>query len=344
MHADMLKLPRRRKANSSAKPAPPAASARGRRAAQPGRNQAASELRTVLVMAATAATAKVGAACVALLADAGHQVVTMMPDGRKPPGPAGGPGSMSDHIARLPAACCDDAVLAHAIDALPAAFSGIDAIVGIGCLPASAGLLLGPGASCADLALHAGMDEASRLIQATRAVLPRLMASGRGRVVQVMMMAHAGPACADQLSCGLRAELAELGIGYTRIASGPVGPAANTGSAGLERIRQELSPRGGALLPQDVAQAVAWALGQPRHVMVDELRLMHAQQGRPELSPRELEVLEWTACGKTSDEISSILNLSVSAVNFHVRNLMAKLQSCNKTSAVARAALLGMLA
>ena len=61
------------------------------------------------------------------------------------------------------------------------------------------------------------------------------------------------------------------------------------------------------------------------------------------LSNREVAVLRWTAEGKTSAEISDILNISERTVNFHIGNTIAKLNATNKTAAVVRALLLGML-
>lgn len=62
-----------------------------------------------------------------------------------------------------------------------------------------------------------------------------------------------------------------------------------------------------------------------------------------ELSTRELEVLRWTADGKTSGEIANILAISENTVNFHIKNSVAKLQTTNKTAAAVRAATLGLL-
>lgn len=63
----------------------------------------------------------------------------------------------------------------------------------------------------------------------------------------------------------------------------------------------------------------------------------------PALTAREIEVLRWTADGKTSGEVSNILSVSENTVNFHVKNAIAKLQTANKTAAVVRAAMLGLL-
>ena len=61
------------------------------------------------------------------------------------------------------------------------------------------------------------------------------------------------------------------------------------------------------------------------------------------LTAREVEVLKWTADGKTSGEVSDILLVSENTVNFHVKNAVAKLRTANKTAAVVKAAMLGLL-
>ncbi|MBL8250710.1 MAG: autoinducer binding domain-containing protein [Candidatus Competibacter sp.] len=70
-------------------------------------------------------------------------------------------------------------------------------------------------------------------------------------------------------------------------------------------------------------------------------KLVPESQAR--LSKRETAVLCWTAEGKTAAEISAILNISERTVNFHIGNATIKLRAANKTAAVARAALLGIL-
>lgn len=61
------------------------------------------------------------------------------------------------------------------------------------------------------------------------------------------------------------------------------------------------------------------------------------------LSSREVEVLRWTAEGKTSSEVADILRIAERTVNFHINNAMAKLKANNKTAAAIRAAVLGLL-
>lgn len=61
------------------------------------------------------------------------------------------------------------------------------------------------------------------------------------------------------------------------------------------------------------------------------------------LTGRQVEVLRWTADGKTSDEIAQILDISKRTVNFHIRNASTRLHANNKNSAVALASRLGIL-
>ncbi len=61
------------------------------------------------------------------------------------------------------------------------------------------------------------------------------------------------------------------------------------------------------------------------------------------LTHREIEVLRWSADGKSAAEISAIWSVSKNTVDFHIKNAVKKLQTCNKTAAVARAVMLGLL-
>ena len=61
------------------------------------------------------------------------------------------------------------------------------------------------------------------------------------------------------------------------------------------------------------------------------------------LTEREIEILRWTADGKTTQETSRILRISIDTVNYHVKSAISKLRSANKTAATVRAAMLGLL-
>jgi DNA-binding CsgD family transcriptional regulator len=63
----------------------------------------------------------------------------------------------------------------------------------------------------------------------------------------------------------------------------------------------------------------------------------------PKLSPRQAEVLRWTAEGKTSWEISVIMHCTEATVNYHLKQLFVKLDASNKTHAVSKAFTFGLL-
>ncbi len=55
------------------------------------------------------------------------------------------------------------------------------------------------------------------------------------------------------------------------------------------------------------------------------------------LTSKELEVLRWTAEGKTAEEIAIILSLTARTVGFHMHSIICKLGVRNKTAAVIQA-------
>jgi len=69
----------------------------------------------------------------------------------------------------------------------------------------------------------------------------------------------------------------------------------------------------------------------------------HSPLNDNRLTSREIEILKWTADGKSAEEISCILDVSKHTVDFHVKNAVSKLQVNNKTAAVVRAVMLGLL-
>lgn len=63
----------------------------------------------------------------------------------------------------------------------------------------------------------------------------------------------------------------------------------------------------------------------------------------PGLSARELQLLKLVAGGLRTDEIAKGLHLSGHTVEFHFRNIISKLGARNRTQAVARAVILGLI-
>lgn len=63
----------------------------------------------------------------------------------------------------------------------------------------------------------------------------------------------------------------------------------------------------------------------------------------PALKPREIEVLQWAAAGKTAWETGKILGISEEGVNYHVKNVLRKWDVPTKHLAVLRASRLGLI-
>jgi DNA-binding CsgD family transcriptional regulator len=61
------------------------------------------------------------------------------------------------------------------------------------------------------------------------------------------------------------------------------------------------------------------------------------------LSLREAEILLWIARGRTDDQISLLLDISVNTVDFHVRNVFRKLDVNSRVAAVAIAMSYGLI-
>ena len=97
--------------------------------------------------------------------------------------------------------------------------------------------------------------------------------------------------------------------------------------------RDEALPEAGAQLMQMVAGLQLLAA----HALTAADRLLSPKLSKgdlPKLTKRELDVLSWTAQGKTAWEVSVILGMSEKTVNFHLGNAMRKLGVSSKHQAV----------
>ncbi|MBA9843959.1 MAG: autoinducer binding domain-containing protein [Ralstonia sp.] len=85
-------------------------------------------------------------------------------------------------------------------------------------------------------------------------------------------------------------------------------------------------------------------LSQHAHASISTLM---AEKVLPDAATRlkevERQTLHWTAEGKTAAEVAAILEMTERNVNFHIRNAVTKLNAANKTHAVVKAALLGLI-
>lgn len=74
---------------------------------------------------------------------------------------------------------------------------------------------------------------------------------------------------------------------------------------------------------------------------VREINFM--DQEKINYSEREIECLKWARYGKTIEETSRIMGLSVRTINFYLKNSYDKMGVDNKTAAVSRAILSGII-
>ena len=65
--------------------------------------------------------------------------------------------------------------------------------------------------------------------------------------------------------------------------------------------------------------------------------------GQEELTPREMEVLELIREGNKNKQIADKLSISETTVNYHIKNIVGKLQANDRTHAVTIALRRGLL-
>jgi DNA-binding CsgD family transcriptional regulator len=103
-------------------------------------------------------------------------------------------------------------------------------------------------------------------------------------------------------------------------------------------------------LPTDDEEQITRMFGDLQllavHAQDASIRLLGGEENAsedPQLTVREMEILQWTAEGKSAWEIGQILSVSEVTVKFHIRNVCRKFDSRSKHQAVLKAMSLGML-
>jgi len=105
---------------------------------------------------------------------------------------------------------------------------------------------------------------------------------------------------------------------------------------------------------QNAKGAATWApyVAQNRDLLLRLAGEMHSMaiadvtsgtEDLPQLSPRELECLKWTAAGKPHTEIAIILNLSEHTVRSYLKSVRVKLDSVTLAQAVSKASSAGLI-
>ncbi|MCW3026959.1 MAG: oxidoreductase [Solirubrobacterales bacterium] len=128
------------------------------------------------------------------------------------------------------------------------------------------------------------------VLYCTHAALPLMHAQGSGHIVNVSSVAgrvaRAGSGVYNLTKFGvgafsesLRRETVEMGVRVTLIEPGAV--ATELASHNRPEVREQISKRFGGitlLTAEDIANAILYAIGQPRHVSVNEMLIRPSEQ------------------------------------------------------------------
>jgi 3-hydroxy acid dehydrogenase / malonic semialdehyde reductase len=195
---------------------------------------------------------------------------------------------LGPRVLAFPLDVTDSAAVAALPGSLPAGFAEVDLLVN------NAGLALGL------LPAHqVGLDDwdtmvatnVSGLMRCTHALLPGMVARGRGHVVNIGSVAATTPypggnvygaskAFVHQLTLNLKADLLGTPVRVTVIEPGLVGGSefSNVRFKGDDARAASIYAGTEALTPEDIAEAVAWVAQLPPRVNINVLQMMPACQ------------------------------------------------------------------
>ncbi|MGF7153812.1 SDR family NAD(P)-dependent oxidoreductase [Novosphingobium gossypii] len=238
-------------------------------------------MKTVLV---TGATSGIGEACARAFVKAGWRVIGTGRRAERLDALAAELGADRFHAAVFDVR--DDAARDAALDALPAAFAQIDALVN------NAGLALGASpAQNADLANWKTMIDTNvvSLVSLTHKLLPGLI-ERKGAIVNLSSVAATYPytggnvyggtkAFVRQFSLGLRSDLNGTGVRVTSIEPGMVETEFTVVRNGGDQAASDTFYSGvNPMTGDDIAETVLWVASLPPHVNVNTLELMPVNQ------------------------------------------------------------------
>lgn len=96
--------------------------------------------------------------------------------------------------------------------------------------------------------------------------------------------------------------------------------------------------------PQDELLRIVRMVAKGRKYIPSEVASKMAEHiGQEDLTPREMEVLELIREGNKNKQIAAKLSISETTVNFHIKNIVDKLQAKDRTHAVTIALRRGLL-
>ena len=181
----------------------------------------------------------------------------------------------------------DRAAVAAAVEALPPEFAAIDLLVN------NAGLALGLNpAQDADLDDWDQMIDTNckGLVYCARAILPGMVARGRGHVINLGSVAGTYPypggnvyggtkAFVHQFSLNLRSDLHGTGVRVTCVEPGMADTEFSTVRYGGDRAKADSVYAGmEPLTADDIAESIYWSATLPPHVNVNTIELMATAQ------------------------------------------------------------------
>ncbi|MBE7217674.1 MAG: SDR family NAD(P)-dependent oxidoreductase [Caulobacteraceae bacterium] len=136
------------------------------------------------------------------------------------------------------------------------------------------------------------MTDVVGLVHLTRALLPGMVERGRGHVVNLGSVAGdypypgghvygASKAFVKQFTLNLKADLVGLPVRVTNIEPGLVGGSefSQVRFGGDEARAAKVYEGTDPLMPEDIAEAVSWAVNLPAHVNINRIELMPVCQG-----------------------------------------------------------------
>jgi 3-hydroxy acid dehydrogenase/malonic semialdehyde reductase len=181
----------------------------------------------------------------------------------------------------------DRGAVAEAVSALPAEFAEVDVLVN------NAGLALGMGP-----AQEADLDQWDQMIDTnckgltymTRAILPGMVARGRGHVINLGSVAGTYPypggntyagtkAFVHQFSLALRSDLHGTGVRVTCVEPGMADTEFSVVRFGGDKDKADTTYAGmRPMTGDDIAEAIYWAATLPPHVNINTVEMMPTQQ------------------------------------------------------------------
>jgi DNA-binding NarL/FixJ family response regulator len=84
----------------------------------------------------------------------------------------------------------------------------------------------------------------------------------------------------------------------------------------------------------EMLRVIRWVSEGRRHIPPEVARTIAEHLGQEELSPRESSVLRLIRDGYRNKQIAGCLGICETTVNFHIRNIVEKLQANDRTHAV----------